>query len=80
MAERIFLDLTRYEVLVLVRFGWGGEQTPEGGREVGDEWRRVLRMLLKYLLSGPCTHTNVGCIRGDEGIEAALGSREFGVG
>ena len=33
----------------------------------------MLSMLLKYLLSGTCTRTNVGCIRGDEGIEAAQG-------
>ena len=38
MAERILLDLTRYELLVLVRFGRGGEETPESGRVVGHEW------------------------------------------
>ena len=45
-----------------------------------DMGRQVLRMLLKYLLSGTCARTSVGCIRGDEGIETALESREFGTG
>ena len=82
MAERILLDLTCYELLVLVRFGRGGEETPESGSVVGHEWwgRLVLSMLLKYLLSGTCTRTNVGCICGDEGSDAALRRREFGAG
>ena len=35
MAERILLDSTRCELLVLVRFSRGGYETPEGGKEVG---------------------------------------------